>query len=96
MDIVSKSYEGNLYTNFDICFKNMMGDGQTADNGSGDSIHVGEGDCHGHAQVHGEQGAGVHAQGGEVMGEGEGGRGEEGQGGVVKHLVSLLEGESTF
>ena len=31
-----------------------------------------------------------------VMGEGEGGRGEEGQGGVVIHLVSLLEGESTF
>ena len=30
------------------------------------------------------------------MGEGEGGRGEEGQGGVVKHIVSVLEGESTF
>ena len=45
----------------------------------GDSIHDGEGGGHGHAQEHGAQGAGVHAQGGEVMGEGEGGRGEEGQ-----------------
>jgi hypothetical protein len=35
--------------NFDIWFKDMMGDGQTADNGSGDSIHDGEGDGHGHA-----------------------------------------------
>ena len=61
MDIVSKSYEGNLYTNFDICFKNMMGDGQTADNGRGDSIYDGEGGGHGHAQEHGAQGAGVHA-----------------------------------
>ena len=96
MDLISKSYEGNLLPDFDIWLKDMMGDGQTPDNGSGDSIHDGEGDGHGHAQVHGAQGAGVHAQGGEVMGEGEGGRGEEGQGGVVKHLVSLLEGESTF
>ena len=45
MDIVSKSY---LLPNFDIWFKDMMGDGQTADNGSGDSIHDGEGDGHGH------------------------------------------------
>ena len=57
-----------------------MGDEQTADNGNGDIIHDGEGDGHGHAQEHaGAQGAGVHSQGGKVMGEGEGGRGEEGQ-----------------
>ena len=93
MDIVSKSY---LLPNFDIWFKDMMGDGQTADNGRGDSIYDGEGGGHGHAQEHGAQGAGVHAQGGEVKGEGDGGRGEEGQGGVVKYLVSLLEEESTF
>ena len=52
MDIVSKSYKGNLLPNLDIWFKDMMEDGQTADNGSWDSLHDGEGDSHGHAQVH--------------------------------------------
>jgi hypothetical protein len=83
MDIVSKSY---LLPNFDIWFKDMMGDGQTADNGRGDSIHDG------HAQEHGAQGAGVHAQGGEVMGEGERGRGEEGQGRVTSGVCIYIPG----
>ena len=62
MDIVSKSYKGNLLPNLDIWFKDMMEDGQTADNGSWDSLHDGEGDSHGHAQEHaGALGAGVHA-----------------------------------
>ena len=63
MAICSKSYKGNLFPNFDIWVKDMMGDGQTVDSGDGDSLHDGEGANNGHARVQAQaQGAGVHAQ----------------------------------
>ena len=66
-----------------------MGDGQTVERGEGDSHQ--DGGQAGHVREDG-----VHAQGREVIGEGEGGEGgEEGQGGKVKLAVERLEGGST-
>ena len=85
----TQSNEGELLPNFDTWFKEMMGDGQTVEHGGGDGQHDGVQE----GQVREE---GVHAQGGEVMGEGEGGEGGEGgQGGKVKLAVERLEEGNT-
>ena len=81
--------EGELLPNFDTWFKEMMGDEQTVEHGGGDGQHDGVQE----GQVREE---GVHAQGGEVMGEGEGGEGGEGGQGVkVKLAVERLEEGNT-
>ena len=84
MDFIHKSCKGNLLPDFDTWFKEMVGDGQASDIRGGDSL------CDGEVQAQvqtGAQGAGVRAQGGEVMGEDAGVR--EGGGLEVKEELSI-------
>ena len=40
VDFTHKSCKGNLLPNFETWFKEMLGDGQTSDNGGGDGLSI--------------------------------------------------------